>query len=987
VENILDFFLLLLSQFAGGPGPAENNLVRFGLPAILWAILLYIAWSRQRTQDLPREKWLVWGFGLALVREFYMFGQMAYRLLGSGDVEANCEVVQPLEHGLAMAAMIVVAGAFLHYIFEDPKVARTFLLAGIGVTVFVIVLTMWAWPRQLAANPQIKFHQTWAAWLFHIPLSILMGAAAMLLWRKKGWLRNVVASALTLYLFSELLLLLNYATARAYNYVICPIGNSFHILAIPLLGYVYLREQSLEKKRADEALVAYRDHLEELVTARTSELTSVNVMLKQEVLDRTQAEQALAQITSRYELILESAGEGICGIDYQGNIIFANQAAARMLGYPTSELINHSSHAIWHHTTNGSPHRLEACPIYQSYSQGVQRYGDDEYFCRRDGKGFPVRYFSNPVQEQSKLAGAVLVFQDITERKRSEAEIAQRNASLATQNSVAATLSQSLEIDENLKVVLEMVRVELKMEIGLIFMVDPYTDKLILHLQSGLGSAGSFEIFTAAECACQKISHQALVSNKVQITDPKKHFPAPLMTCVDQVNIRSLISVPLASKGKAVGVMTLGALRPDVIPSHKLELLTAIGQQIGMAIENSCMYKDAEKWAGDLTRLHAASAYLMSSFDQDQINAEIVRQSAWLLKCQKAFITRLNKKIEQFEFTAGFGLNQNEKLYLQQQLHEWALLAELVNPGKTIAIRDATLDERLPDELCRNLSVRAALLVPIWSSEKPQEFLVLIDVQATRQWHVREIELVESLSNRAAVALMNASLHHQLEVAAALEERQRIAANMHDGLAQTLSLLGLRVDGLHELFDHDLYPEFDALTGEIREVVASASHEVRRSIASLQEAPRPPCSLQERLSELLDQLQTADGPILRFIPGTHLPLFLPPDQLEQVIPVVQEAILNARRHAMAQIVSIHLEKLDEKIGITIADDGCGFDLDMSHIYGDHFGLSIMPARMARIGGEFQIDTSPGSGTRVFLAWDPEFSQNWKLLASQQRVRV
>ena len=80
VDNVLDFILLLLSQFAGGPGPVENNLVRFGLPVILWGILLYIAWNRQRSQDLPREKLLVWGFGLALFDIFILqMAQIVFR--------------------------------------------------------------------------------------------------------------------------------------------------------------------------------------------------------------------------------------------------------------------------------------------------------------------------------------------------------------------------------------------------------------------------------------------------------------------------------------------------------------------------------------------------------------------------------------------------------------------------------------------------------------------------------------------------------------------------------------------------------------------------------------------------------------------------------------------------------------------------------------------------------------------------------------------
>ena len=81
MSQILDF-LLLLAQFAGGPGPKENNLMRFGLPAVLWLALLIVAWSRQRQQELPREKLLVWGFGLGLARELFMFSHVAMQLMG-----------------------------------------------------------------------------------------------------------------------------------------------------------------------------------------------------------------------------------------------------------------------------------------------------------------------------------------------------------------------------------------------------------------------------------------------------------------------------------------------------------------------------------------------------------------------------------------------------------------------------------------------------------------------------------------------------------------------------------------------------------------------------------------------------------------------------------------------------------------------------------------------------------------------------------------
>jgi hypothetical protein len=85
VPKFLDFLLRLLSQFAGGPGPMENNLVRFGLPAILWGALLIVAWSRQRQRELPREKLLVWGFGLGFGSQMLMAGFVALQMLQTAD--------------------------------------------------------------------------------------------------------------------------------------------------------------------------------------------------------------------------------------------------------------------------------------------------------------------------------------------------------------------------------------------------------------------------------------------------------------------------------------------------------------------------------------------------------------------------------------------------------------------------------------------------------------------------------------------------------------------------------------------------------------------------------------------------------------------------------------------------------------------------------------------------------------------------------------
>jgi len=289
-------------------------------------------------------------------------------------------------------------------------------------------------------------------------------------------------------------------------------------------------------------------------------------------------------------------------------------------------------------------------------------------------------------------------------------------------------------------------------------------------------------------------------------------------------------------------------------------------------------------------------------------------------------------------------------------------------------IQDVKDDHRLTAGARDRLGLSAILVTPIRTTENPNEFIIVMETNTSRGWHEPEIELIESLANRAAVALMNVNLHHQREVAAALEERQRIAANMHDGLAQTLSLLGMRVDRMQEIIKVDPDSKTEEALHDIRDAVTLASTEVRRSIASLQEAPRPRSSLQDLLQAMLENIRTEGGPVLRFDPGSLQPLYIVSKQTDQVLPVAHEALLNAFCHAKAQSISVRLELNQEDICLTVADDGVGFSLECPDQYGNHFGLSIMQARAARIGGQIKIDTSPGKGTRITLTWRPEFSE-------------
>ncbi len=140
---------------------------------------------------------------------------------------------------------------------------------------------------------------------------------------------------------------------------------------------------------------------------------------------RREAEQTIAHLRRQNEFILQSAGEGIFGLDLEGRHTFVNPAAAKMLGYEVEELLGQPSHALWHHTKeNGNAYPQEECPIYGAYKDGLVHMGEDELFWRKDGSSFSAQYCSTPMRnEQGQLIGAVVTFQDITDRKRMAAQL------------------------------------------------------------------------------------------------------------------------------------------------------------------------------------------------------------------------------------------------------------------------------------------------------------------------------------------------------------------------------------------------------------------------------------------------------------------------------------------------------------------------------------------------------------------------------------
>ena len=184
--------------------------------------------------------------------------------------------------------------------------------------------------------------------------------------------------------------------------------------------------------RANRALQKSYDELELRVEERTAELKENQARLE--------------QAEERSRLLLEFAEEGIFGLGEDGLLNFINPAGLAMLGFEADELIGCKIHPLIHHTRpGGTPYPLEECPMHQSLKRGVIGHRDDEVLWRKDGTAFPIEYTSVPVRKNGSIAGTVVVFRDISERK--EAEEALRESRANARGLLDATQESLLLLD------------------------------------------------------------------------------------------------------------------------------------------------------------------------------------------------------------------------------------------------------------------------------------------------------------------------------------------------------------------------------------------------------------------------------------------------------------------------------------------------------------------------------------------------------------
>ncbi len=477
--------------------------------------------------------------------------------------------------------------------------------------------------------------------------------------------------------------------------------------------------------------------------------------------------------------------------------------------------------------------------------------------------------------------------------------------------------------------------------------------------------------------------------------------PRVKRSIVTAEGIRSLMHVPLRIGGEVFGVFGVNYCSPHRFSDREERMLLALARRAAMAIANARLYGRAEEQAREAERrrqvaegLGGLLAVVNSGRSLDEILADIVARARGLLDSDASAIF-LPTPTDQLAVRASSGLPP--ALAALTVLFGAPTTGLAYTTGRPVVVTDASdpsaMTEtgdpheepqvedhatylhvlRVPDRFNPHgehwrlgagaVGFRGLLSVALAAKGERYGVLTLYS-RRPRVYGAEEVDLARAFADQSALAIENARLREAAQQVAALEERQRLARELHDAVTQSLFSASLIADVLPRIWERNQVEGQKRLI-ELGQLTRGALAEMRTLLLEL----RPSAVTQVPLEDLLrQQAETIAGHarLQVTVAAEGAARTLPPDVHVALYRLAQEALNNVAKHADAEHAAVQLAWTPGQVALAIQDDGHGFDSTVARP--GHLGLDIMRERAGAIGALLHVDSRKGQGTCVRIAW-------------------
>lgn len=426
-----------------------------------------------------------------------------------------------------------------------------------------------------------------------------------------------------------------------------------------------------------------------------------------------------------------------------------------------------------------------------------------------------------------------------------------------------------------------------------------------------------------------------------------------------------LVGVPVAR-----GDILIGAIHACFPASHppsdsQVSLLSTVADEIASAIEA------ARLRARHLQALYEVDQTLRAEFNLDRLLGQVLERMVQLCSADVGTIMLLDEVRGELVLSAAVNISREklvERIKVNGEDGSW-MSSHVVRNVASLVVPDLDTETRWGSHLAVD-GVRSIMSVPMAAGDR---IVGVISLGQRRRngFDNAHLSILSAISSQAALVVRNTQLYSRAEELAIAEERNRIAREIHDGIAQNLAFLGLKADLCLILMDHVSAsgPDADRLRLElsaIKEGLREAIRGVRRSIFALRPLELERLGFVPALRKFSEGFGEQNGLSIQLsVVGDETAL---PSQLEPpLFRAVQEALNNVGKHAGADNVWIDLDLGGpDLVALTVRDDGREFDTSLlpdAPLKG-HRGVAQMREKMMSLGGSFSVESAPGCGTRL-----------------------
>ncbi len=419
----------------------------------------------------------------------------------------------------------------------------------------------------------------------------------------------------------------------------------------------------------------------------------------------------------------------------------------------------------------------------------------------------------------------------------------------------------------------------------------------------------------------------------------------------------SLLGAPIVSRSRVFGSLYLADKRNAYEFSEEdEEAIVVLATQAGVAIENARLYQEAQRREHWLDAAREIATAILSRAKADEVLSLIARRARELVEADFATVSVPVAGTEELSIKIAEGAHAEELRDLTFPI-EGSISGEVVRKGRAIVVEDFSTDPRAYQPVVAVGDMGPAVLVPLSSHGRAFGTLLAGNVRGGRTFGDEEVRLLESFADQAALALEYGRAQLDTQRLVVLEDRERIAKELHDGVIQSLFAVGMGLQATALASgDEELSRRVEGAVAELDRVI----RDLRNYIFGLRPGILADRQLDQALRHLGEEFQQRSGvvTIVDVDPGIAAELSA---RASDLVQLARESLSNVGRHADASTCRMALYRQGESAVLEVDDDGKGFDPATAR-RGD--GLTNLENRAEALGGKVSIDSSPAQGTTV-----------------------